>query len=250
MQDPADEAAEAAAADGDAAAAVVARLLTSLITRHTPALGGAPAAAPRAAAAAPSPHAAPLLATTREAVWLLSHLLPDLAPLTAAAAPPAAAAALLAALTDAGAPSGERVHAVYSRLQHAAAALFDARLAVAGWRSHFDGAAAALGRHAAACGRALGAAVDGALREAQAWSYGAVAHSHTLLDGLGSGVLSLEAARAGRVWSPGAAPLFMLCFRPRWLRVRRAVPRGGARRPRLEPRCGATLHAFLLSSVA
>jgi hypothetical protein len=218
-----------------AALAKVVRLFVSLVTRHVSSTLSAPASpsvnrsdltsqtshtlAPRRDCLLPelsptclrhfsailSDHSERFLEATRTEIWLLSHLLGDVSAMAAATVGPEAAESLLAALTDPAHPTSMHVHAVYSQVQQAAAAMFDAQQEVARWRSMYDDAGGALLRHISSCGRALSMSAESAVREAQVWSDTAAANTHTLLDGFSSGILSLEGSRAGHTWGPGAA---------------------------------------------
>ena len=144
------------------------------------------------------------LQAARTVAWLLSHLLADPYALARAATnSDAAAKALLDAIYDTQCPTSVRVHALYGSVQHAAAEMYDAQQQVVQWNAKYREATGALLRHMASCGRALGVRADALARDVEAWYAAVSADSHTLLDTFCSGILSLEASRAGQTWSPG-----------------------------------------------
>lgn len=116
-----------------------------------------------------------------------------------------------------------RVHVIVGGVQAAAAALYDAQQAVKRWKvqheeasrallTHLDSATSGGGYGGAVIGTSVGShgtservrnVATGALTATRKWVDAAVAHGDTLLERFCSGILSIEASRAGRAWAPG-----------------------------------------------
>ena len=117
------------------------------------------------------------------------------------------------------------VHVIVGGVQAAAAGLYDAQQFVKRWKvqheeastsllTHLDSATNVGGYGGAVVGNSVGShgtservrvVATGALAASRKWVAAALAHGDTLLERYCSGILSIEASRAGRAWAPGAA---------------------------------------------
>jgi hypothetical protein len=145
-----------------------------------------------------------LLNHLRIAMWLQSHFLGlDLASFCGVVVAPEYVHAVLDALTDPAESSSMPVQEVVGKVQRAAAAMFDAQLAVDRWRSLYNEAVRELLRYFASCERALSDSLSTAVKGVQQWVDDAVDHTKMVMDTLSGGILSLEISRTGKTWSPG-----------------------------------------------